>query len=147
MLYSKTVNCFKRKRKKNELQEEYDILHHRFEKFKILMKQKRSAKTRRKKTATKFDTINDDKHSAHYKRENETKNILSDRHEVVEGAICGAWECIMIYACMDIMEKFLLSYKRGTFLEGLYGNFSTVLNKSDIRIKKAFATNYCTYMS
>ena len=111
------------------------------------MKQKRSAKTRREKTATKFNTINDDKHSAHYKRENETKNILSDMHDVVEGAICGAWEYLKIYARMDIMEKVLLSYKRGTFLEGLYGNFSTVLDKSDIRIKKVFAKNYCTYMS
>ena len=133
--------------KKMEVQEEYSELHVQFEKFKFIFGQKRSARTRRENTPTTFENINDNSNSTRYKRQKETKDVLQYIHGGSEGAIYGAWDFLKRHASNELIEKLLLSYKRGKFLEKIYGKFTNVLEKGDIGLKKALAKKYYAYLS
>ena len=91
--------------------------------------------------------MNDYKNSTRYKRQKETKDVLAYIHGGMQGAIFGAWDFSSRYAGKDLMEKIFLTYKRGKFLENLYGKFSNVLDKSEMSMKKALATKYYLYLS
>ena len=59
-----------------------------------------------------------------YNRRIETKNILEYIHGGLSGALCGAWDFILGYGDETLIEKFIASYRRGKFIETLYGKFS-----------------------
>ena len=45
------------------------------------------------------------------------------------------------------MEKLLLEYKRGKFVQTLYGNFSKTFTKSPAAMNQAVAKKYAGYLS
>ena len=122
MLYRK--NCELLQAKKDEMQ---DILHHQ-------VWQVKHFESRRQKTATNFDTINDNKNSTRYKRHNETKDILSYIHGGAEGAIFGAW---------DFLKRVFAFLQTGQIFWRLVWN----VFQCYIAMKKALAIRYYTDMS
>lgn len=63
------------------------------------------------------------------------------------GALFGAWDFLTRYATKDEMENFVLLYKRGKFVETLYGNFSDAFTKSPASMNQAVARKYAGYLS
>lgn len=118
-----------------------------FNKIKLILEQKEYARNRRKNTATTFEMINDSSSSARYRRRAETKNLLEYIHGGCIGSIFGAWDYLCKYADENQMEKFCVSYRRGKFLEKLYGKFSDHQQKSDSNMKQALATKYASHLS
>ena len=51
------------------------------------------------------------------------------------------------YAKKDMMEKLILDYKRGKFVEVLYGNFSKTFNESRSGMNQALSKKYTGYIS
>ena len=113
-----------------------------YNKIQQLLEQKGYARKRRQNTPTTFETINDTTNSTRYKRRNETKNMLAYIHGGDQCAIFGAWDYISSHCNTQLMEKLILSFKRGKFLDKLYGKFTNVLQKSDSGMKKAIAMKY-----
>ena len=85
--------------------------------------------------------------ATHYRRRNETKNILQYIHGGSEGAVYGAWDFLTNSTSYKELERFLLKFKKGKFIEKLQGKFSTAFNKSNVAVKKALATKYASYLS
>ena len=73
--------------------------------------------------------------------------MLSYVHGGLDGALFGAWDFLQRYAPTDVMEKLLHNYKRGKFLEKLYGRFSGSFQKGDVGMNKALAQKYLSFMS
>ena len=118
-----------------------------YNKIQQLLEQKGYARKRRQNTPTTFETINDTTNSTRYKRRNETKNMLAYIHGGDQCAIFGAWDYISSHCNTQLMEKLILSFKRGKFLDKLYGKFTNVLQKSDSGMKKAIAMKYANHLS
>ena len=91
--------------------------------------------------------INDSSNSTRYKRRTESKHILEYIHGGEEGAVYGAWDILVRYASKELMEKFIISYKRGKFIEKLYGKFANLDEKSESTMKQALATKYMSHLS
>ena len=51
------------------------------------------------------------------------------------------------HASSALIEKLIVSYKRGKFIETVYGKFSNMLSKSEASLKKAVATKYLNFLS
>ena len=68
-------------------------------------------------------------------------------HGGLSGALCGAWDLILGYADEATVEKFILSYKRGKFIEKLYGKFNVQYLKGEDAMKRAIALKYQTFIS
>ena len=131
------------KRKKNiELEE----IKEQLKKFRLILELKDYARKRRQNTCTTFESISDYNSSRRYRRRKETSDLLEYIHGGNEAAIYGAWDFIKSAANNDIMEKLVMSFKRGKFLENLYNNFSNN-NDNDKAMKKAIATKYLNFLS
>jgi len=85
--------------------------------------------------------------STHYRRRNETKNILQYIHGGSTGAIFGAWDFLTHATTYAQLEDLLLKFKKGKFIEKLQGKFSTAFEKSNVAVQKALATKYASYLS
>lgn len=59
----------------------------------------------------------------------------------------GTWDLFLTVASENEIENLIVSYKRGKFLEKLYGKFSDTLSKSSAGMTKAVATKYSLYLS
>ena len=112
-----------------------------------LLEKKEFSKTKREMNPTTEQMIENVSSSTHYRRRNETKNILQYIHGGSEGAVYGAWDFLTNSTSYEDLERFLLKFKKGKFIEKLQGKFSTAFNKSDVAVKKALATKYASYLS
>ena len=118
-----------------------------YEKLRLLLEQKGFARKRRENTNTTFEMISDYKCSKLYRRRKETRNVLEYIHGGLDGAIYGAWDFIKTVSSTEKLEKLILSYKRGRFLEGLFGKFKGKSDCDELNLKKAVATKYVNYLS
>ncbi|KAL9958831.1 hypothetical protein ACROYT_G035899 [Oculina patagonica] len=128
-------------------EKQLDTISKEYEKLKVLLEQKQNAKARRMNTATTFEMVNNPHSSTRYRRRQETKNILEFIHGVEEGSIYGAWDYLQSNATKDQMEKFIGSYKRGRFLQGVFGRAMKEYGNSEEALKHAVAMKYQAFLS
>ena len=129
------------------LDEKLSKVTQKFDKLKLLIEQKEYSKTKRQSNPTRLETLYDTSNTQRYSRRNEVKNILEFIHGDLEGAIYGAWDVSTKYASPEVMEKLLLEYKKGKFVEKLYGNFSTSFKNSKQALDQAVAKKYACFLS
>ena len=67
--------------------------------------------------------------STRYKRQEETKDLLEYVHGGSDGSIFGAWDYIRRYATEEQLESFVVSFKKGKFVERIHGSFQILLEK------------------
>ena len=128
-------------------QDSLEVLKKEFNRFKSLLGQTQQARSKRNQNATTFDMIVDIKSSTRYRRRQETKDVLEYIHGGEEGAIFGAWDLIAAYASKEIMDKLIASYKRGKYLQGVFGKAVKDFNNSEEALKQAVAMKYQNYLS
>ena len=87
------------------------------------MDQKQYARTQRQNKPTTEATINDSGDSTRYKRQKETKNALEYIDGGEKGALYGAWDFLCRFATTELMEKLIIGYRRGKFIQKNYGKF------------------------
>jgi hypothetical protein len=132
---------------KDDLEKEVELLQQHYQKLKSLLNQKQFARTKREINPTTFEAINDSSNPTRYNRRSETKNILEYIHGGISGALFGAWDFILGYGDEALIEKLVISYRRGKFIEKLYGKFTDKHIHSDDSMKRALAMKYQTFMS
>lgn len=101
----------------------------------------------RKKVETTQQLIQDSSNSTRYNGQHQTKQMLEFIHGGETGALYGAWDFLCRYAKHAMMEELLLSYRRGKFVENLYGKFTDKYKTSDNCMKQAIATKYASHLS
>ena len=126
------------------LKEKMDKVNKKFDKLHLLIEKKGYGKTKREKTPTSCETINDSANCTRYSRQAETKDLLSYIHGGVEAALYGAWDFLRRYVRKELIEKFILENKRGKFFEHLHGKFGV---KPEQSMNRAIALKYQTYLS
>ena len=75
------------------------------------------AKGKREKTPTTWESINDSSCTRRYNRQRETKKMLEYIHGGSDGALFGAWDFLVKYARKELVEKCILAFKKGKFIE------------------------------
>ena len=133
--------------KKNNLDIELQSVLSKLEKYKLLNQKQQQAKSRRENNPTTWENITSVQNTSRYDRQRKTKDILEYIHRGMEGALLGAWDFLTRYGNKDQIEKYFLSYKRGKFVETLYGNFSDTFTKSPASMNQAVAMKYAGYLS
>jgi len=73
--------------------------------------------------------------------------MLQYIHGGEEGAILGAWDLIGAYATKETMDKLIACYKRGKYLQGVFGKAVKDFNNSEEALKQAVAIKYQNYLS
>ena len=113
----------------------------------MLIEQKEYSRARIKNTATTFETIMNPHSSTKYRRRQETKNIFEFIHGGEEGSLYGAWDHVVSNASKPLMEKLLGSYKRGKFLQGMFGKAVMEYGKIEEALKQALSLKYQSFLS
>ena len=112
-----------------------------------MLNQQRFSRTKMELNPTTFENINDSANRTHYNRRIEKKYILEYIHGGISGALFGAWDFILGYGDETLIEKFIVSYRRGKFIEKLYSKFSDKHFHSEDSMKRALPMKYQTFMS
>ena len=90
----------------------------------------------------KNPTSNEKARTTRYSRYIETKDILEYIHGGGNGAIFGVWEYMSKNASKEQLENLMLDYKKGKFMDKLYGHFNESLRgetmKEDVASKFQF---------
>ena len=73
--------------------------------------------------------------------------MLQYIHGGEEGAIFGAWDLIAAYATNETMDRLIASYKRGKYLQGVFGKAVKDFHNSEEPHKQAVAIKYQNYLS
>lgn len=118
-----------------------------FEKLKILLQHTNSARSKREKNPTTSFMIYDGSNSTRFQRRKESADILNYIHGGKEAAILGAWDFIESNASKDVMDKLIGSYKRGEYLEGVFGKAVSDFSNSEEALKQAVAIKYKNFLS
>ena len=129
-----------------KLKTDFENMKNDFDTFKILFEQKAYSKSQRGYNPTTWAMI-PSANSTRYVRHNETKDVLTHIHGGTDGPLYGAWDFVKRAASPEQTETFVIDYKRGKWLEKLYGNFSTIYSKSEAGINQAIAKKYNLYLS
>ena len=92
--------------------------------------------------------IKNPKSTTRYKRREETEEALRYIHGGLDGAIFDAWDFLVGNISDDtLLDKLISSYKRGRYLQGIFGKAIKDYNKSEDAIKKAVAIKYQNFLS
>ena len=118
-----------------------------YEKVRKLLEQKDYSRRRRSIASTSFEMINDYKSSTRYRRRDETKNMLQFIHGGAEPSLYEAWDVLAANASDEIMSKLMSNYKRGKFLQGIFGKAISDYQKSEEAVKQSVALKYQSYLS
>ena len=131
---------------KNELDTEVAKLNEEFERVKLILTPTSRGRLLREKNPTSEEMIGKTC-STRYKRQEETKDLLEYVHGGSDGSIFGAWDYIRRYATEEQLESFVVSFKKGKFVERIHGKFSDTFRKSDAAINQAVASKYQLHLS
>lgn len=127
-----------------ETEKKLQVLKAQYDKFKVMLSQTQNARSKRLKNPTTFESISNTNNSTRYRRRQETKDILVYIHGSEEGAVWGAWDFIAAHASQEIINKLVSSYRRGKYLEGIFGKSIKDFNTSQDALKQAVALKYQT---
>ena len=130
-----------------EKQKALDEINRKYEKLKVLLEQRGYARTRTQNLETTFEMINNRTSTTRFRRKLETKNILQFIHGGEEGSLYGAWDYLRSHASSELMDKLISGYKRGKYLQGVFGRATDNFNKSEDALKQAVAMKYHNHLS
>ena len=130
-----------------EKQKALEEINKKYEKLKVLLEQKGYARTRRQNTTTTYEMINNRNSSTRFRRKEERRNILQFIHGGEEGSLYGAWDYLTSHASTELMDKLISGYKRGKYLQGIFGRAADNFNKSEDALKQAVAMKYHNHLS
>lgn len=130
-----------------EKQKALDEINRKYEKLKVLLEQRGYARTRRQNVETTFEMIKNRTSTTRFRRKLETKNILQFIHGGEEGSLYGAWDYLTSHASSELMDKLISGYKRGKYLQGVFGRATDNFNKSEDALKQAVAMKYHNHLS
>ncbi|XP_066293099.1 uncharacterized protein [Branchiostoma lanceolatum] len=85
--------------------------------------------------------------STWYRRRKETKDMLSFIHGDLDGAILGAWETICAFATPHKVDKFIVDYKKGKYLQGKFNTLTKKFESTDGSMNQAIALKYRGFLS
>ena len=131
----------------SELQGAFQRMAARYDKVKLLDQQKEYGRKKREDVPTSFEMINDHASSTRYKRRQETDEVLTYIHGGRNGAILGAWDFVSAHISQSLLDKLISSYKRGKYLQGIFGKAVKNYCQSEDAMKKAVAIKYQNYLS
>ena len=94
-----------------------------YKNFKLFIEQKQHSKSQRAKNPPSNETAR----TTRYNRYNEMKDMLEYIHGGSDGSIFGVWENMSKNASKEQLENLMLDYKKGKFMEKLYGHFNESL--------------------
>ena len=129
-----------------ELQEAFEKLSTEYSETKIFDQHECDCK-RKENSATSFEMITDYNSSTRYRRRKLTEHALKNIHGSHDGAIFGAWDFIASNVSQALLDKFISSYKRGKYIQGVFGKAIKEYSLSDDALKKAVATKYQNFLS
>ena len=129
-----------------EKQKALDEINSKYEKLKLLLEERGYARTRRQNVETTFEMINNRTSTTRFRRKLETKNILQFIHGGEEGSLYGAWD-YLTSASSELMDKLINGYKRGKYLQGVFGRATDNFSKSEDALKQAVAMRYHNHLS
>ena len=109
----------------------------------VLLDQKQHAKTCRIYTVTTFEMVSSPHSSARYKQRKETKNIVEFVYCGEGGSIFRTWDCLATGNQKIKMEKFIGTYKRSSFIQGVFGRAMKEYGNSE----EAVAMKYQAFLS
>ena len=101
----------------------------------------------RQSTSTSLELISNPHSSTRYRRRKETKNVLEFIHGGEEGSLYDAWDYLSSAAPKSQMETFFKGYKRGQFLQGIFGQALNEYGNSEETLKQAVAMKYQAFLS
>jgi len=130
-----------------EQEERLKELTEAYEKLRKLLEQKEYSRRRRTNASTTYEMINDYKSSTRYRRREETKNMLEFIHGGSEPSLYGAWDFLSSNASEEIISKLMSSYKRGRFIQGIFGKAISEYQKSEEAVKQSVALKYQSFLS
>jgi len=130
-----------------EKRSKLDEINVQYNKLRILLEQKQQSRSRRNNAPTTFETINTFNSSMRYRRRNETKDILEFIHGGLDGAIYGAWDFIASVVSSSVLDKLISTYKRGKYLQGVFGRALDNYKNSEEALKQATANKYQNFLS
>ena len=115
--------------------------------FTDLERREEKAEAKKKEAGKAFEIISDFKSSTRYRRRQETKEMLECIHGGDEGALYGAWDFLASFASKEIIDKLISSYKRGKYLQGVFGTAVKDFNNSEEALKQEVAVKFQNYLS
>ncbi|KXJ13530.1 hypothetical protein AC249_AIPGENE25365 [Exaiptasia diaphana] len=124
-----------------------DELTAQYNKRKSLFDQKQQSKARRLNLPTNLEMINTFSSSTRYRRRQETKDMLEFIHGGQEASIYGAWDYLSSVVSPDLLDKLISNYKRGTYLQGMFGRALDNYKNSEEALKQATSIKYQNFMS
>ncbi|XP_047128532.1 uncharacterized protein LOC124809066 [Hydra vulgaris] len=113
----------------------------------ILFEKKGYAQTRKENVPTDASMIYSNVRSAKYRRRHDSYNVMKYIHGGHRGLIYGCWDLLVTSATSKGMEEFLLSYKRGQFLQKLYCRINAKGAQTEHALKEAVAKKYTAHLS
>ena len=130
-----------------ELQEAFEKLSTEYSETKKIFDQHECDRKRKENSATSFEMITDYNSSTRYRRRKLTEHALKNIHGSHDGAIFGAWDFIASNVSQALLDKFISSYKRGKYIQGVFGKAIKEYSLSNDALKKAVATKYQNFSS
>ena len=112
-----------------------------------MLGQTQQGRSKGTQNATTFEIISGFKSSTRYRRRQETKEMLQYIHGGDGGALHGAWDFLASFASKEIIDKLISSYKRGKYLQGVFGTAVKDFNNSEEALKQAVAVKFQNYLS
>jgi len=112
-----------------------------------MLGQTEQAKSKRLHNPTTYEMVTNTKSSTRYRRRQETRDVLEYVHGGDDGAVYGAWDFATSSASKETMDKLIGGYKRGKYLQGVFGKAIRDFNNSEEALKQAVAMKYQTYLS
>ena len=73
--------------------------------------------------------------------------MLEYIHGGEDRAIFGAWDLIVAHALNETMDKLIASYKRGKYLQGVFGKAIKDFHNSEEALKQAVTIKYQNYQN
>ena len=112
----------------------------------MLLEQTQKARSKRAKNATTFQNISSVASTTRYRRRKKS-DILTYIHGSEEDACFGAWDFIASTASKDTIDKLISNYKRGKYLQAVFGKAVNDFIKSEEELKQAVTIKYQAFLS
>lgn len=135
------------RREAAESQEKVVQLNREHERLKILLRPVLQAQPRHIKNSTTYEMITNPNNSNRYRRRKETADIFNYIHGGEEAAIYGAWDLIGSSASKEVFDKLISTYKRGKYLQGVFGKAISDYSNSENALQQAVAMKYQNFLS
>ena len=112
----------------------------------MLLEQTQKACSKRAKNASTFQNISSVASTTRYRRRKKS-DILTYIHGSEEGACFGAWDFIASTASKDTIDKLISNYKRGKYLQAVFGKAVNDFINSEEELKQAVTIKYQAFLS